>query len=506
MAEITLLILGDVHFASQPGRRAEVDGVPLRLGAELVERAIVDARRRSSFDAVAMMGDLVDDGSAAGAEADLAELAAVLEDLAGGIPHIVIPGNHDGPAAEALLAAFGDRPGLHEVKGYRFYSFADSWDENDVGHRSAEAMRRLAEEAARPAPGPLIVLQHNCVYPPIDDEYPYVFADPEPIMAGYRRGEVLLSLNGHYHAGQPLCAEGGVQYYTAPSLHRSPFRYALCRLDGRCVSIEEHCLKLPDSPPLYDAHSHTQYAYCGAGITASEAILRARLFGLAGICVTEHADQLYLTRDECASGHVNRNPDYWCEPRSEESERMDSYRALVEPLRDDYVRLGLELELDARGRVALRPCHRAGWDLMVGAAHYVPEDVGKLSQREAGQVFLRDTERLLAAGVEVLAHPFRFFRRHGLETPEGLYPLVAGMLAANGVAAEINFHTNVPDPAFVAECIRRGVKLALGSDAHALSEVGDFHPHLAVLRQAAGSRDVAHLLWAGPWPPGPREG
>ncbi|MDP6439746.1 MAG: metallophosphoesterase, partial [Candidatus Brocadiia bacterium] len=260
MAEITVLILGDVHFASQPGRRAEVEGVPLRLGAELVERAIVDACRRSSFDAVAMMGDLVDDGSAAGAEADLAELAAVLGDLAGGVPHIVIPGNHDGPAAESLLAAFGDRPGLHEVKGYRFFSFADSWDENDVGHRSAEAMRRLAEEAARPAAGPLIVLQHNCVYPPIDDEYPYVFADPEPIMAGYRRGEVLLSLNGHYHAGQPLCAEGGVQYYTAPSVHRSPFRYALCRLDGRCVSIEEHCLKLPDSPPLYDAHSHTQYA------------------------------------------------------------------------------------------------------------------------------------------------------------------------------------------------------------------------------------------------------
>lgn len=71
--------------------------------------------------------------------------------------------------------------------------------------------------------------------------------------------------------------------------------------------------------------------------------------------------------------------------------------------------------------------------------------------------------------------------------------LLADMLAATGTAAEINCHLNSNDPEFFAQCIARGVKIAFGSDAHRLSEVGNLGPHLQLLREAAGAGDPATL-------------
>ena len=70
-----------------------------------------------------------------------------------------------------------------------------------------------------------------------------------------------------------------------------------------------------------------------------------------------------------------------------------------------------------------------------------------------------------------------------------MYATVAEMLAGRAIAAEVNYHTNSPDPRFVEACLARGVKIALGTDAHALWEVGELAPHLAVLREA-GVRDT----------------
>ena len=68
-----------------------------------------------------------------------------------------------------------------------------------------------------------------------------------------------------------------------------------------------------------------------------------------------------------------------------------------------------------------------------------------------------------------------------------LYPLIADLLADSGVAAEINFHTNQPEPEFFRLCLERGVRLSLGSDSHELSEFGEFWPHLRVLRAAGAA-------------------
>ena len=51
---------------------------------------------------------------------------------------------------------------------------------------------------------------------------------------------------------------------------------------------------------------------------------------------------------------------------------------------------------------------------------------------------------------------------------------------------------------FFRTCIDRGVKIALGTDAHVPWEAGGLTGHLAVLREAAGTDDVEGLLAFGP--------
>jgi len=497
MSELTLLVVGDTHFLDSARAEPSDPTRECRLAGELLQRAVLDARRRGGFDAVVLLGDMVDAGQAPGADRDVAVIEQILHEASADVPRIIVPGNHDGDV-ELVLSIFSERPGMREVGGYRIYNFADRWDERNVCLRTQDEMQRFAQQARASDDKPLIVVQHNPLHPPIESDYPFMPPNRDAIMSAYSDAGVLLSLSGHYHAGQPLCESGGVLYYTCPALCESPFRYALVRLHGREVDVSEHQLRHQDNPPLFDVHSHTQYAYCGRGVSATEVIRRAGIFGLAGVCLTEHADQLYATRQEHDSGYGGDHPDFWCAPRSNESERMPRYRAEITPLRSDFVKLALEVELDAVGRPTLRQSDRDGWDMLIGSMHWIPGGVSGLSLDEVKRRFMRDTERILRFGVAVLAHPFRFFRRSDLAPPRDLYRPVARLLAQYGAAAEINFHCNQPDPEFFAICIERGVKIALGTDTHELWEAGDLHPHLSVLRAAAGREDVTDLLFPPP--------
>ena len=62
------------------------------------------------------------------------------------------------------------------------------------------------------------------------------------------------------------------------------------------------------------------------------------------------------------------------------------------------------------------------------------------------------------------------------------------------MAAEINFHTNEPDPAFFRLCLDTGVRLTFGSDAHDLHAIGEFTPHLQLLRNCGYDGDLADIV------------
>ncbi len=275
--------------------------------------------------------------------------------------------------------------------------------------------------------------------------------------------------------------------YPIPVTCKPPFRFVHARFrEDSQVEAEEHALRM-ETPGLVDTHCHTEYAYCAANVNGEINIALSKALGLDGLCLIEHAFQLYFDEDEAWSYRWQTDEALVQQARKMGRGRMPEYRRFAHSLRErhaGFVRVGLEVDLGVGGELLLFPEDRAGWDLLVGAVHAIPAfEKDRTSQAQAEKLFLRQTERLLAQPIHVLAHPFRFFRRAGLERPPQLYEPVAEMLAQSGVAAEVNFHSNEPDPRFVAECLSRGVKIALATDSHTLTEVGELYPHLELLRR-----------------------
>ncbi|HOX05870.1 MAG TPA: hypothetical protein PK280_05670 [Planctomycetota bacterium] len=254
---------------------------------------------------------------------------------------------------------------------------------------------------------------------------------------------------------------------------------------------------------LFDAHVHTELAACAEDITAAAAFARFRELGV-GFGFAEHADQLYFPRQgyfekfEVESGSLAAMR----ESSRAGHNRFGRYRELVAPFAAEGVPVGIEAEAaeDGPGLGVLED-DLAGWDYVIGAVHEF-RGMGSRGRTEPmadlERDFMQQTEKLCRAGVSVYAHPFRIFGRRGREIPKHLYRPVAEMLAAHKVAAEINFHTNRPDPEFFALCLELGVRLSIGSDSHAMWEVGGLEKHLALLGELGAAGRLGEALWRPP--------
>lgn len=487
--EFRLLVVADPHVALSP---ADLAAVPASrtpgAGLELLRRAIEDARNRGGFNALALLGDVLNNGTSPHAPATLDRVAAHLQKAVPNVPLLLVPGNHDGDP-DRLLSALLASPGGHEIAGYRFYVFVDRYAPGDVCTRSAADQQAFLDWAAQGS-GPIIVLQHNPMNPVIEEsDYPYMLTNRQQVMADYTQAGVVLSLSGHYHEGQPETLVDGVRYFTAPAVCEGSFPYAIVTLRGRDVSIQTRPLKLPADLALIDGHAHTEFAYCSRDISADASIDRARRMGLAGIRLVEHSPQIYCQANDFWVGKHIYDPALW---RSRTHSRINAFRAAMLPRRNGFVKIGLEVELDSSGSLTLHDEDR--WvDLLVGAVHFFPQDPKDLTDAQLASQFMKTCEGLIKGGAKVLAHPWRIFPWSKRPTPVNLYNALADLLATTGTAAEINFHGNYSDPAFFAKCIERGAKITFGSDAHELHEVGAFWPHLDVLKQAAGTNDPAVL-------------
>jgi len=493
VSDFRLLVLADMHF--NPRVEAVADNPKRRcgLGTELIGRATEDARRQGGFDAVAVLGDLLADGADGHADHDAAEVLETLKSAAGDAPVMVLPGNHDSDG-DRLPPGLDEPTRLRELGGYRFVVFSDQWESAKWGTRRPKDIRFLDELASREG-GPIVALQHSPMNPRILHLYPYMLTNRREVVRQYARAGVVLSISGHYHKGQDLNERDGVKYVTAPALCERPFDYLLVTLRGREVAVERRSLAIGPEIALFDGHAHTQFAYCGREIDAGLAIARSREFGLSGVVLVEHAPQLYCSAEDFwAARHVHE-PECW---RNGEASRMAEFRAAMDSLRGDFARVGLEVELDAEGRLTVHEEDHAWADLLVGAIHWLPEDAAAMSDPELARAFLAANEAILAGGVDVLAHPFRLFRWAGRPVPAELYAPLARMLAETGTAAEINCHGNTPDPSFFACCLEAGVKLALGTDAHVPSEAGALSAHASLLGRIAGGVELGEVLM--PWP------
>jgi histidinol phosphatase-like PHP family hydrolase len=486
---LDVLVMSDLHYVRHTGTVARHAVRQGEWGLLLMRKALHRLRHQGIRPGlIVVLGDLVDNGAAEGADQDLVELAAALKSM--GIPVLVVHGNHDGDTRrfEALFGA----PGLREIYGYGFLVINDVVAPGDFTTRQAADLTLVDRIASERPDLPLVVLQHNPMAPVIREggRYPYMLTNHEDVLAGYRRAGVLLSLSGHYHAGQPPSQLGErTTVYTVPALCEAPFTFSHLRLTGTKVEIQEHHLTL-DEPGLTDVHCHSEYAYCATTVSAEKCLKVSGLLGVGRVCLIEHAFHLYFDREAAWSYRWQTDPAMVREAWRSRSGRMDEYKRFAAGFRRENVLLGLEVDVCADGRLLLAPEDTDGWDLLVGAIHAIPGYVrGMTTPAETEELFLRETTRLLACPIQILAHPFRFFLREHMEVPTRLYPVVADLMAKHKVAGEVNFHTNRPDPAFVRECVRRRVKIALGSDGHDIVETGEFTPHLRVLEEAGIRRE-----------------
>jgi histidinol phosphatase-like PHP family hydrolase/Icc-related predicted phosphoesterase len=481
----TVLAISDLHYTGLARQTLQPAMTRGELGRILLKKVFLRLEHLSiKPDLVVVLGDLIAEGKDREAENDLIALHSEL--TRSGIPFLVLPGNHD-LGCERFNDLFDVCPGLHTFGDYGFILFDDIFEEAHTTVRPEQSLKST-EQIAKENPNlSLIALQHAPIYPAIKSLYPYRPTNSTEIMDSFQKSNIILSLSGHYHKGQSLRVNEGVYYHTVPSLVEENFPFSIIRLEGKKVEVEEHSLKLA-FPNIIDMHCHTEHAYCATTVDTAAALSLAKTLGVTMQCITEHAFQLYFDKKYAMSGKWQKEPEevqrVWDTPSRF---RMDNYRRFAEKLRSPYTKIGLEVDLYDNGKLLLSPddAEEDMWDFLIGAIHFIHDFTpGKTTQAEAEKLFLRDVEHLLHLPIKVLAHPMRFFAWSRLETPKHLYPVVADMLADSGVAAEINFHAYQTDADFIRTCIEKNVKIALASDAHALQEVGEFIPHINVLKQA----------------------
>lgn len=279
-------------------------------------------------------------------------------------------------------------------------------------------------------------------------------------------------------------------YLTCAPLSEEPFKYTIITLKGNEFEIEELSLILNDFA-LSDFHVHTNYAYCSENVEPEANIRRAKQFGLKKVAFTEHAGQLYVIAQDYWSARYINEPDLIQQNRNTPFNRMKKYRTEMEKYRSKNVLIGLEVEVDCNGNLTLLEEDAAGWDILLGAVHNLPRKFETGSKKG----FIWATEALLRGGVDVLAHPFRYFLRNKLPVPEELYRPVAELLAQYNTAVELNYHTNNNDPKFFEICVDLKVPISLGSDAHNLCEVGALTRHLKLLEDIGALDKLSEVLY-----------
>lgn len=221
-------------------------------------------------------------------------------------------------------------------------------------------------------------------------------------------------------------------------------------------------------PAKFDFHLHTRYS--DGTSTHLEMVEAAEARGLEAVAFADHGPELSVGI-----------------PR----EKLTPMLQDIELARKEAgipVLASLEANVaDGNGRIDVDDEFVKKLDLLVLGIHHL----GGASDRaeQARDYLARATRAIESRKVDILAHPF--FLHHPLlphlsrEEIEGFVRLAA----ARGVAMEINMKYRTPEREFLTLCLREGVKLSIGSDAHTPAEVGRIDWALASLRRAGAKRE-----------------
>ncbi|NLN18763.1 MAG: hypothetical protein GX162_05735 [Firmicutes bacterium] len=480
MLAFKIAVVADLHYSSGcplPVRRGEYAHIFLARVVHRLNHIIKP-------DVLLVMGDCLDVPQAADAKERLETLKSILDKAE--CPVIAVPGNHD-PEPDVFYEVMERPAPVVDIGPVRFLTFLDPEEPGYNAVRLPQDLQRM-RKAREGHSGPVVFLQHVPVFPSGLTKCPYGYTNIDEIIEIMDEYAITLSIGGHYHRGTELVHHNRSSYLAVKALCEDPFEFCVITIDDDGISAMNHSLKMPAHLGLIDRHVHSEYAYCGEDMDMEVSVELAELFGLAGLVFTEHSSHLYYGRDP--AWRQGFSPTYPGMPG-----RMPQYWQSAKPFLSDSVQVGLEVDYDFHGRPVLLEEDRKRSQLLVGAVHFLPASMRRpVDVERLADEYMATLAKLMPDGMHVLAHPFRIFRRSGVETPDRLYEPMVRLLKEHKVAAELNFHTNSPDPEFFRMCIDAGVKISFGSDAHAQYEVGEFAQHLQLLSDCGFDGDLKEIL------------
>ena len=466
-----VLVIGDLHYRSDgfsliPERKT-------KYGIEFLKR--IKRRLNENIDVIVIAGDILDDGENPDSEKEYIEIKKVLDEF--NVKKVLVAfGNHD-KNTEKFYKIFGENR-FFIYDNFLFYVFCDRYYEGDICIRDNEEIENFKNFVRENSYKKIIVIQHNVIYPEIESSYPYNLKDYQKIHSLYKENNVFLSISGHYHKGIQLINKDGIFYFTAPAICEEPFKYFIFDI-GNSIKIKEE--KIKNGVELIDYHCHTEFGYCAEDVSMEKIIERCELLGVKKVYFTEHAGQLYLSREDYWNYKFFGGIDILRKQRENKKDRIKEYIEKFKTLNSSIAGIGVEVEVDKDGKLTLLDEDKEFFEIITGAIHYIPDEFC-VSRNILEKKFIWCIEKLIENKIDILAHPFRFFLRKGLERPNNLYRDVAKILSKNNVKAELNFHTNNPDPEFFKICLSENVEIVFGSDSHNLLEFGDFSKHIEFMR------------------------
>ena len=227
--------------------------------------------------------------------------------------------------------------------------------------------------------------------------------------------------------------------------------------------------------PSVDFHIHSQYSH-GEG-SIQDIVKTGIVKNLTCLAITEHV--------RCQSS--------WFESFLSDIEAMKKQKGIK-------VISGIESKvLDFCGRLDATERMISAVDLVVASVHRIPSFhdmrgnyiIQKVNQDKTSiaSLYLRALRGIASnPAVDVVGHPFHLLKAMAIEGISKDDKMeTARLFSKSRKAVEINSFYHVPDLEFLRMCVKEGVSLSVGSDAHRLIDVGNVNWSMRVLRKAGGT-------------------
>jgi histidinol phosphatase-like PHP family hydrolase len=247
----------------------------------------------------------------------------------------------------------------------------------------------------------------------------------------------------------------------------------------------------------FDCHLHTTRSACGEDITDLWLCAKAHEDQVC-FAVTDHTMHLYYEPEIAWALYRADNVELFEARRVQGRDNILRYLEDLRSCHSPNQLVGVELDVLPNGQIMLADDLREELDLLVAAVHFLPSTERKAPQSEVSAEYRQQVTWLLEYGVQVLAHPFRTLLSAGYEADAELVAWTVEIAGQYGVALEVNSHKVFPDHdrQMVALAAKRGVGLAVGTDAHNSREFGEFGYHRQIFAQSGVSEArVAELLY-----------